>query len=174
MSLKKTKITLCIFMLCLHTTAHAKQPITHYIPTAQLVGEGTLTFAFFDVYSAQLYAPSGTFAPDKPFAISLRYLRDIDGNDIAERSVEEIRRQGVVNGQSLTEWGAKMKTIFPNVQHGTVLSAVFYPGKKTVFFQGNKMIGAIEDAGFTRAFADIWLSQKTSEPELRKELLNIQ
>jgi len=143
------------------------------IPNAQIVGEGTLTVAFWDIYDATLYAPSGIFNQRQPFALSMRYKKEIEGADIAKRSVEEMRDQEFADESVLARWQTQMVSIFPDVQDGTVLSAVFFPGKKTVFYRGNEKIGTIADADFTRQFSNIWLSEKTSEPELRKQLLGM-
>ena len=163
----------CILWMGFATPAMSADVILKSIPNAQVVGEGTLRVAFWDVYHATLYAPSGTFNQRQPFALSIRYMREIEGADIAKRSVEEMRNQGFVDESALARWQTQMVSIFPDVQDGTVLSAVFFPGKETVFYRGNEKIDAIRDAVFTRQFSNIWLSEKTSEPKLRKQLLGM-
>ena len=153
--------------------AMSAEIVLQAIPDAKVVGEGRLTYAFWDVYDATLYAPSGKLDQNRPFALSLRYMREIDGNDIAVRSVDEMRGQGFSDEAALARWRSQMIAIFPNVENGTVLSAIFYPGDKTIFFNGKNKIGMIPDADFTREFSNIWLGKKTSEPELRKRLLGL-
>jgi hypothetical protein len=162
-----------LFLFGFSAPAISAEVIKRSIPNAQIVGEGRLTYAFWDVYDATLYAPSGALKQNKPFALSLRYMREIKGEDIADRSVQEIRKQGFSNEESLAIWHEQMKAIFPDVQDGTVLSAVFIPNQKTIFYHDNQPIGTIQDGEFTRLFSNIWLSEKTSEPELRKELLGL-
>jgi hypothetical protein len=41
----------------------------------------------------------------------------------------------------------------------------------TIFFRDGAEIGRISDPDFGRAFFNIWLSQRTSAPELRAQLL---
>ena len=132
-----------------------------------------MSVVLWDVYDAMLYAPDGKLAESKPYGLSIRYMREIEGNEIADRSIQEMRGQGFVDEVRLAAWNSQMKTIFPDVQDGTVLSAVFIPGQKTVFYEGNKQIGIIKDAEFTRWFSDIWLGEKTSEPSLRRKLLGL-
>jgi hypothetical protein len=103
----------------------------------------------------------------------LRYLRAIPGKAIAARSVTEIQRQGVQDPAVLAQWQAQMATIFPDVQEGTVLSAIFFPEGKTLFFAGDTPIGSIQDADFTRAFPAIWLGPHTAAPLLRQRLLGL-
>ena len=109
----------------------------------------------------------------KSFALSIRYKQEIDGRDIADRSVQEIRKQGYQDEIRLAAWNSQMKAIFPNVKDGTVLSALFVPGDKTVFYAGDKQIGVIADAEFARLFSDIWIGVNTSEPQLRRKLLGL-
>lgn len=158
---------LCVFS----QAALAADMVKRFIPDAQIVGAGRLTVMLWDVYDATLYAPGGIWSVDKPFVLSLHYLRDLSGNDIADRSVQEMRGQGFRDEVALAAWHAQMKAIFPDVNNGTTLSAVFIPGQHTEFFENNKRIGTIKGDAFLRQFSSIWLSKKTSEPALRQELL---
>lgn len=167
-------LLLACALLCAASPAIAAQEaLQAWIPDARRVGEGRLAVAFWDIYDATLYAPSGEWSLQKPFALSLRYMRDIDGHDIADRSVQEMRGQGFTDEIKLAAWNAQMKRIFPNVEDGTVLSAIFIPGSKTVFYHGNRRIGMVNDAEFTQWFAGIWLAESTSEPQLRRRLLGL-
>lgn len=141
------------------------------IPDAQIVGEARLSVLFWDVYDAQLYAPSGRWSEQNPFVLRIRYLRKFSGKAIAERSVEEMRKQGFTDEPLLAAWYAQMQSIFPDVKKGDVLSAVFLPDQHTEFFLGNQSIGLIKGDAFIEWFSGIWLSEKTSEPQLRKALL---
>ena len=165
------KLILSAVIGCLASPAWSLDVLALHVPEAKKVGEARLVYAFWDVYDATLYAPLGTLHASKPYALSIRYLRSIDGKAIAERSVEEMQRQGFSDTARLAVWHENMRTIFPDVQDGTVLTAIFIPGKKTLFYQGSVPIGMVADAEFTRRFADIWLGEKTSEPRLREELL---
>lgn len=160
--------------LCGLSTAHALESVQATVPDASVVGRGTLTYAFWDIYDATLYAPQGKWDRSKPFALSIRYNWPLDGKSIADRSVQEIRKQGFQDEVKLATWNAQMKSIFPDVGQGTVLTAVHAPGVKTVFYHDNKIIGSIKGDEFGRYFFDIWLSEKTSAPDLRRNLLGQQ
>ena len=161
------------FALGFSTPAFSSEIVMELIPDAKIVGEGRLSVVFLDIYDATLYAPEGKLLDSKPYALSIRYMREIEGQDIADRSVQEMRGQGVVDNAKLAAWNAQMKAIFPDVQDGTVLSAVFIPKQKTIFYEGGEQIGIINDAEFTQLFSDIWLGEKTSEPDLRRKLLGL-
>lgn len=154
-------------------SAAAVESVLKQIPDAKVVGQGKLSLVFWDIYDATLYAPNGKLSPSKSFALSIRYKQEIDGRDIADRSVQEIRKQGYHDEIRLAAWNSQLKMIFPNVKDGSVLSALFFPGDKTVFYSGDKQIGVIADAEFGRLFSDIWIGPQTSEPQLRRKLLGL-
>lgn len=162
-----------IYALFVASFAFVGQAQASLLPDARKVGEGTLSFAFWDIYSASLYAPEGKLSPSKPFVLSIRYMRQISAKDIVEQSVEQMRRQGFSNEQALSRWQQEMSAIFPDVDDGVVLSAVFIPGKETVFYKHDTPIGRIKDADFTYWFSNIWLGDNTSEPNLRSKLLGL-
>lgn len=154
-------------------SALASETILASVPSASIVGRGVLSYAFWDVYEATLYAPKGRFDPQKPFALSIKYYYSINSKDIADRSVQEMREQGFNDEIKLAAWNAQMKAIFPDVEDGTVLSAVYTPGNQTTFYNGNKATGSIKGDDFARLFFGIWLGERTSEPELRRALLGL-
>lgn len=164
-----------ILFICLiaSTEAKAEEIVMAQIPDASPVGSGRLTYLLWDVYDATLYAPGGKWDRNRPFALTLRYLRSIEGEDIADRSVEEIRQQGFENEVKLAGWYSQMKAIFPNVEDGSTLTGIYIPGRPTRFFNKKKQIGVIHDPEFGKWFFNIWLSEKSSNPALRKKLLGM-
>ena len=157
-------------LLCA-TTSYALEPVKSFITAANKVGQGRLTYLFWDVYDAALYAPNGVWEPNQPFALQLSYLRTIKGKKIADRSIEEIRKQGFVDEVKLASWHTQMRKIFPDVNEGISLIGVYTTTGETIFFENNTEVGRINNAEFSRLFFDIWLSEKTQAPELRKKLL---
>lgn len=166
---------LIILFMCLTVSigAKAEEIVQLQMPDASPVGSGRLTYLFWDVYDATLYAPGGKWESSKPFALTLHYLRSIEGEDIADRSAEEIRQQGFENEVKLAGWYSQMKAIFPNVENGSTLTGMYVPDKPTRFFSNNKQIGVIHDPEFGKWFFNIWLAKNTSEPSLRKKLLGM-
>lgn len=147
------------------------EQIETYVPAAEKIGEGRMTYMFWDIYDAALYAPNGAWQEDKPYALKISYLRNLDGEKIADRSVQEIRGQGFTDEDKLATWHAQMRKIFPDVSEGTSLTGVNTGTGETVFYKDNIEIGRIEDEKFSRAFFGIWLNEKTSAPSLRRKLL---
>lgn len=166
----RRRILIAVIALFFATPAIAADVATQQIPNAQKVGEGRLSVAFWDVYDATLYAPNGQWSPKQPFALSIRYFREIEGADIADHSVEEMKKQGFSDEQQLADWRKQMQDIFPDVKNGTELVALFI-AHKTTFYHDGRISGVIQDLQFSKHFSNIWLSEKTSEPALRKALL---
>ncbi|WP_420414192.1 chalcone isomerase family protein [Roseibium sp.] len=140
------------------------------IPSASLVGQGRLTFLGIKVFDAALYAPGGAYSPSKPFALKLTYLRNFKGQAIAKRSADEMRKQGASKAQ-LAKWSKQMEAIFPNVSAGQSITGVRTASGSTVFYFGNRKIGAISDKAFSKRFFAIWLGNRTGNPRLRAKLV---
>ncbi len=168
---KQIICTLSLLALIGVKPATAMDKVDQYIPRAQKVGEARMRVMFWDIYDAMLLAPNGKWNAAKPFALKLTYLRHLDGSKIADRAVQEMRGQGISNEVKLATWHTQMQQIFPNVDEGDTLTAIFTQDEKTVFLNDETEIGRINDAEFTKNFSAIWLSPKTSAPEMRLSLL---
>jgi len=141
----------------------------------RLHGQGTMRWLGLKIYDAQLFVPAGFSAESKfegPFALELAYARNFTGQSIAERSLEEIKKLGVGNPAQHTRWLSQMEAVFPNVSAGDRLRGVHQPNQGVSFYKNGQLVGTIQDPEFSRAFFSIWLDPKTSEPGLRKRLLN--
>lgn len=95
-----------------------------YIPEAEEVGEARLKIMFWKIYDAKLVASKGQWQANSPFALSLTYLRDFDGEDIASRSVDEMRDIGYEDEVELAKWYEQMRSVFPNVKEGENITGV--------------------------------------------------
>lgn len=141
---------------------------------ARLVGSGRMRFLGLRIYDARLWAPgavSGADWPDQPLALELVYARALDGSLIAERSLDEMRRQGEISGVVAERWLDTMKATFPDVRDGDRLTGIYRPGQATRFFENGRLRGDWQDAALARRFFGIWLSPQTSQPSLREDLL---
>jgi hypothetical protein len=144
------------------------------LPGARLLGSGRFTYFLFHVYDARLWAGSEFEVrrfDQVPLALELEYARGFDNADIAERSIEEMRRSGPIAPEKVTRWMAAMKQAFPDVASGDRITGVQVPGVAARFFVNGRLTGEIRDGEFTRLFFGIWLSPRTSEPKLRQALL---
>ncbi len=141
---------------------------------AQLAGQAKLTVWGFKVYNASLWVSPGFRARDfdeHAFVLDLSYLRQLSGEQIAERSLAEMQRATALDDAKAAQWLREMREIFPNVRAGDHLTGVHRPGGGTTFLFNGKRRGEIRDPEFARLFFGIWLAHTTSEPRMRQELL---
>ena len=145
--------------------------ISNYVETPQKVGEARFSFLFWDVYDAALYTAKASEDLTPPFALELTYLRDLDGDAIAERSIEEMRKQGADDDDKLNRWERQMKAMFPDVSEEQIITGIADNNSISHFYFNAEKIGVIDDPEFTQRFFDIWLGKNTSEPKFRAKLL---
>ncbi len=133
-----------------------------------------LRFWGFDVYDARLWAPQGfrfNQATQFRFALELQYLRRLDGDAIASRSLDEMRRLATVTDAQAQSWLLAMREVFPNVNEGDRITGINVPGEGVEFWVNGQRAGDVKDPVFANLFFGIWLSERTSEPKLRAQLL---
>ncbi len=148
--------------------------VSSAIPGAAKVGEARYSYLFWDVYDARLFAPQGKWQAQQPFALALTYLRDFDGEDIAERSIKEMRDQGLSDNSRIERWQSTMQQIFPDVKEQDTITGIKTCAGATRFFHNDELVGEVEEAAFGEWFFNIWLGPQTTEPEFRAKLLELE
>lgn len=142
-----------------------------YVPQAEKVGQGRLTYLMWDVYDASLYAPEGRYEADRPFALRLSYLRNIPAEKIVERSIAEMAEQAGIDQSRLSEWEARLFAFFPEITKGDEVIGVNDGQGTSLFYYNGTRVGMIDDPDFTRSFFDIWLGSDTNVPDLQRKIL---
>lgn len=144
------------------------------LPSAVPLKSARLRFFGLNVYDSRLYVPSG-FQPGafarSPFALELSYLRSLSGKSIAERSLKEMMRASPLPADVQTRWLTAMEQAFPDVKAGDRITGMHTPGVGVRFWFNGQPRATIADSEFSARFFGIWLSESTSEPGLRTELL---
>ena len=147
-------------------------PIEGYKP----IGKGLMKVLFWKVYQAQLFAAKTPFNETSfPQALKITYLRDIDKKDLMEATDDQWQHIGIESTQK-TAWLLALKDIFIDIKKGETLTLVVDASKESNFYFSNAQVknrhlGKITDVHFGAAFLAIWLSEKTSRPALRRQLL---
>lgn len=171
---------LAIFSLTVSSLAHSsvekvqEPPVGLEVLTKpRLVGHHLFTFFGLEIYHISLWS-SPEWMPEKwnqhPFALSLVYSRNLSGEEIAKRSIAEIKKQTPLRDDVSQQWLSQLRVLIPSVKAGDRLTGVYQPSGSLVFWIGSKKIGEINDPALAEAFMAIWLSTKTSEPKMRKKL----
>lgn len=143
-------------------------------PQLKVRGNGLLTWYGIRIYRATLWTQGGELDLNAPYVLQLQYLRSLEGEALATRSIEEMKGQGVGNDALYALWLAQMRKAFPNVKANDRIAGLHLPGTGARFYFNGSLTHEIKDAAFAKAFFDIWLGPKTSQPGLRKQLLGTQ
>lgn len=144
------------------------------LPGARMAGQGRLTWWGLAVYDARLWVPPGFAAADfadHPFALELRYLRELRGAAIAQRSIDEMRRAGEFSEQQGRQWREALARVLPDVRPGDRIVGINAPGQGASFVVNGNPPVTIADPVFASLFFAIWLGPATSQPGLRAALL---
>ncbi|MCG9722801.1 chalcone isomerase family protein [Shewanella sp. Isolate7] len=136
------------------------------------IGSAEMQYLFWTLYRAELYgaAPEYQAAGDK--ALRINYYRDIDSDALIEATIDQWRHLGYSDEQ-IAPWQAHIKGLWPDVRQGDSLTLWVNSQGDSHFYFGDEELGQIQDQTFGEAFLAIWLSERTSEPELRQGLLGL-
>ncbi|WP_232769075.1 chalcone isomerase family protein [Colwellia sp. Bg11-28] len=136
------------------------------------IGETTFSILFWDLYKSQLLTTSGKYpvniATDKVL-FTINYLADISSEDLINRTIDQWDHLGIPAEEYLT-YVSELKNMWPDIKEGDSLSLLIHQGR-SVFYFNQQYIGVINPSDFGQIFLAIWLSENTSEPNLRRELL---
>ncbi len=148
--------------------AHASAVL---LPGAKPLSQHRLSVWGFDIYDARLWVRPGfslTNYSTHAFVLELSYLRSLEGAAISKRSIEEMRKVGSFTRDQENNWLKAMLDLFPNVQKGDRIQAVYTPNVGAEFLYNDKPIGSIQDPLFSQLFFGIWLHESTSAPAIRQ------
>ena len=144
------------------------------LPDARLRGSALMRFFGLHIYDIRLWTAAAAADPAQPpLALELIYGRKLVGEQIASRSLDEMRRVGSPSEAQASRWRAAMGQLFPDVVAGDRLTGVMRSDGVARFHFNGQLRGEIADADFSRLFFGIWLSPRTSEPRLRAQLLGL-
>jgi hypothetical protein len=165
--------TLPVVALPAAANAPLPAPLVAENPSLNRLGEGRLRWLGLHVYDVALWVLGEAWSFERAFALDIRYAMGLKGRDIASRSVDEMRKIGIRDEDKLRRWGDTMARLFPDIKAGDRLVGVHLPGKEVRFYSNDRLLGAVPDPEFSRAFFSIWLDEKTSEPKLRAQMLRL-
>lgn len=135
------------------------------------LGSGEMSWFGLSIYQASLWSAAERFDGSAPFALVLRYSRDIAGSRLVSSSIDELKRLGTRDEATLKRWEALLEGVFPDVKSGDSIIGVSLPSRGALFYHQGRLTGEIVDQAFARAFFAIWLDERTRAPDLRARLL---
>ncbi len=137
------------------------------------IGQTTFTVLFWDIYTSQLYTTSGEYplrGGNDNLLFDINYLTGIESEDLIKRTVEQWQHLDIPEDKYQV-YLPMLKGMWPDIQEGDNLS-ILIEQDRSVFYFNKQYLGIIDDAKFGEMFLAIWLSEKTSQPSLRNELLS--
>ena len=128
------------------------------MPDARLVGSGRLRYFGLSVYDASLWAPPdfrATAFANQRFALSLTYLRTFSANEIAQRTLQEIRRVHDVSPDLASVWLTALQNVLPDGVARHRSTGLHPQGCLALWHQERKM-GHRGDAPFGLPLCGMW------------------
>lgn len=152
------------------------------ISELQRVGTGEMNYLFWTIYKADYYigATEGSLAQDRDKierskqakALEIEYFKSIKSEALIQATTEQWVHLGYSKNE-IESWAAPLVNIWPNVEPGNVLLLLIGDDGQSHFYFNDNPIGTIKAETFGPAFLSIWLSENTSEPTLRQQLLGL-
>jgi hypothetical protein len=136
------------------------------------IGQTTFTVLFWDIYTSQLLTSSGKYPlidSKDDLLFDINYLTSIKSEDLIKRTIEQWQHLGIPEDKYQI-YLPLLKNMWPDIQEGDNLSILIHQGR-SIFYFNKQYLGVIDDLRFGEIFLAIWLSEKTSQPSLRNELL---
>lgn len=113
--------------------------LTLVVPVAQAadwlawrkVGDATLTWGPFTVYTSQLRTPDGRYGREnQDQALIITYARDIDRDELVEATRDQWQAQGILQREPRSEaWLQMLHSLWPDVRPGAQLAFVLDDGQ---------------------------------------------
>jgi len=136
------------------------------------LGNTVFSFLFWDLYKSELLTTSKQYplqSDQDKLLYEIEYFKAISAKSLVEKTVEQWQHLGFKPSR-YEPYLSKLQRIWPDIQPGDKLTFVM-SNANSAFYYNKRLVGVMGDIEFGPLFLDIWLSEKTSEPKLRKELL---
>lgn len=147
-----------------------------------LLGHGTATYLWFDVYDAALYAPKNTkpahiLSEETPRVLVLRYHHAVTVKDIEKASWQTLEKQLSPSEQQAIKpqvdaLQSSMKNVSPNDQYTLTWQPAQAQKKAELTLKLNdKVVFKSDNARLAATYFGIWLGQPPLSQSLKRSLL---
>lgn len=137
------------------------------------IGAARLKVFFWTIYDSYLYSEDGIYRGVEPnLTLRIDYRRRIGSKDLVDRTRSEWQKQGLYS-EAAEPWLDKLNGMWPDIEKGDQLLLQVTEEFASRFVFNGQVVGSISDPAFTERFLAIWLSEKSSYPAHRKQLLGI-
>ena len=166
-------LALIVALWAVQVIAASAKPteIAGVIKASTPYGGGEYHALWVHAYDAALWTDAKPWSFNAPFALSLTYHHAFSSSAIVDRTLSEMRRDPHVTGDMVERYREPLARVFPAVRPDDRITAVFQPPATVTFYHNGALTGTMAQPGFARPFFGIWLSEHTSAPDLRDQLL---
>ncbi|WP_282111118.1 chalcone isomerase family protein [Shewanella algicola] len=160
------------------STTHSTEALpvlTIQQPSATLiqVGSASMSMMWFDIYSATLYSIDGKYQAEQwPLKLEIEYHRDIDAEDLIDATVDQWLHLGL-SEQQIDQYREQLVNAWPDVKEGDRLTFMVNNRAQSEFLFNDKPYFQVSHIEFPQDFLAIWLSENTSRPKLRQQLIGM-
>lgn len=140
------------------------------IKSGAAVGTYRFRKLMLHVYDIAFWSDSGRWSK-APYALSITYDMNFSPDELAGRTGDEMRGVSGLPPETIERYTGMLRDIYPQVREGDRITALQKNAVTTVFYHNGKQVGVVKDAQFAQPFFGIWLSPKSSEPDMQKQLL---
>lgn len=151
----------------------APPEIASVIHAATPYGTGKYAVLFITAYDTELWTDAHPWSMNAPFALTLRYHIGFSSSYLVSRTLSEMRHVNPSLTDADIERYKKAMAFFAPASSGDEMTMLYEPGQPVKFFKNGAPTGEVSEPGFAQDFFGVWLSPNTSEPDLRKSLLNL-
>ncbi len=156
--------TLLLFVLL--TTSIQADPLLDLRP----VGAARLKVLLWAIYDSSLYSDDGEYRGVTPgLALRIDYRRNIPAARLISQTRKEWQRLSLYGPQS-ESWLASLADLWPDVRRGDSLVLRVNGDLGSDFFLNEELLGTVADPDFGADFLAIWLSDRSSYPDLSRQL----
>ncbi|MDJ1651918.1 hypothetical protein PFH44_00160 [Raoultella sp. Ech2A] len=143
------------------------------------VGDATLTWGPFVIYTSQLRTPDGRYdGLAQKQVLIITYKRDIAREDLVDATRDQWQAQGILASEPQSEaWLQMLRSVWPDVTSGTQLAFVLNDKQGQFWYRASSAqktftpLGPRQSEAFSMRFLSIWLGPRTQYPELRQQLI---
>jgi hypothetical protein len=169
----KALVFLGLLMVAPAPALAAPAEIASVIHAAAPYGTGKYAVLFITAYDAEVWTDAAQWSMNAPFALTLRYHIGFSSDYLLNRTLREMKGVDPKLSDADIERYRKAMAFFVPASSGDEMSMLYQPGQPVKFFKNGAPTGEVNEPGFAQDFFGVWLSPATSEPDLRKSLLNL-
>lgn len=146
--------------------------IQQYFGQEKCLGQGTVYKFIIPAYDISLWVKKGEkWSYNCLFALEVKARWDASKKEMLDSTIEVMKRNTPLTAGQAKEYTSFLNSFYPDLKEGDLVTVVYIPTQKILFYHNNQLLKESTDMVFARAFCDIWLSPKTKYESARLDML---